>query len=87
VSELLAGRLDELDIGGHSRLTRIVGISSCSLTVAASGNIPPSCLYALRIRVRRAWMALRTRAGCDGNRPRELGAGACGGADGGAYVR
>lgn len=41
VSELLAGRLDDLDIGGHSRLTRIVGISSCSLTVAASGNIPP----------------------------------------------
>jgi len=25
-----------LPIGGHSRLTRIVGISSCSLTVAAS---------------------------------------------------
>src|SRR5256885_14113919 len=25
-------------------------------------------------------MALRTRAGCDGNRPRESGAGACGGA-------
>ena len=41
MSELLAGRLDELDIGGHSRLTRIVGISSRSLTVAASSNRPP----------------------------------------------
>ena len=40
MSELLAGRLDEQDIGGHSRFIRIVGTSSCSLTVAASGNIP-----------------------------------------------
>src|SRR5437870_13188160 len=48
--------------------------------MTAYGQHTPRVLHALRIRVRRAWMALRTRAGCDRNRPRESGTGACGGA-------
>jgi len=63
---------------GHSRLTCIVGISRWSLTVAAGGNMTPELSISLEDSGRQAWMALRTRVGCDGNRSRESGAGACG---------
>jgi len=69
-----------VEVIGHSRLTRIVGISRCSLTVAAGGNITPELSIRLEDSGRQAWMDLRTRAGCDGNRSRESGADACGGA-------
>jgi len=55
--------------------------------MTAYGQHTPRVLHALRIRVRRASMALRTRAGCDRNRPRESATGACGGADGGDRIR
>jgi len=61
----------------NSRLTRIVGITRWSLTVAAGGNVTLELSICLEDSWRHAFVALLTRGGCDGNRSRESGAGAC----------